>query len=208
MLLNEFIEKCRRVESPVLFLRSMTGNTEYFDSERSCLSLMQAPSSSKCFSSDHDKFVQETHTLVHQIVECFVEDDAEIPPEFVDVRLIRKCSERDNKPFDDAVERLDVSAENCEQTFLRVAESLFRDNVVNWGRLIALFVFAGKLTQKAIISSSKSRLKVKRKMCHALSSFIITHLEQWITEKGGWVSNFELFKHGLYKRLGRIYEFV
>lgn len=198
MLLSEFIEKCRRVEFPFLFLRSMTDNTEYFNMERSCLASMQTSSSSDCYVlSNYDYqqiFVQETHTLVHQTVEYLVEDDAEIPPEFVDVRLIRKCSEREGKPFEDAVERLDVSAENCEETFLRVAESLFRDSVINWGRLIALFAFAGKLTKKAIRSSMKSKLKIKRKMCHALSNFIIMRLENWITEKGGWVSiDFLLF---------------
>lgn len=188
MPLNEFIENCL-VKLPPLLWRSMKDNMEYSDSERLLLASKHSLSSVDTdYSALGPEFVQYTDNLVHEIVDYYVEEHIDPKIHQSHVRLITICSKLNDKLFDHAIERLDVNAENCEQTFFRVAESLFSDKVFNWGRLISLFAFAGKLTCKAVKSCFESKSEIKQNMCNSVSKFINRNLSKWIIEKGGWVS--------------------
>lgn len=173
--LNEFIEKCFVKLS--LLWRSMNVNI-----------LPHTSADTDYPASLCPEFDQNTDNLVHQIVEYYVEEHINPKIHLSHVRLITKCSKLNDEQVDHAIERLDVNAENCEETFERVAISLFSDDVFNWGRLISLFAFAGKLTCKAIKSCSKPKSEIKQNMCHTVSNFINGKLSKWIIEKGGWVS--------------------
>ncbi|KAK3760469.1 hypothetical protein RRG08_011181 [Elysia crispata] len=47
--------------------------------------------------------------------------------------------------FDSMIEKLNLTEANARSTFTEIAAETFADNVVNWGRIVALFGFAGRL---------------------------------------------------------------
>ncbi|GFR91476.1 apoptosis regulator Bcl-2 [Elysia marginata] len=53
--------------------------------------------------------------------------------------------ERFRDRFDNMIENLDLSEATVGSTFNEIAAETFADNVVNWGRIVALFGFAGRL---------------------------------------------------------------
>ena len=72
-----------------------------------------------------------------------------------------------------------------------VANELFRDEDINWGRTIALFAFVRVLIQTIHKSGQHSYthvLRMKKKIAVELFHYTNTHLHAWITANGGWVS--------------------
>ena len=63
-----------------------------------------------------------------------------------------------------------------------VAEFEFEDNVVNWGRIVALLSF-GKLLTHYFPTE-------KEKIANDVATFVTLRLNHWIVRNGGW-SNFE-----------------
>ncbi|GFO14696.1 Apoptosis regulator bcl-2 [Plakobranchus ocellatus] len=53
--------------------------------------------------------------------------------------------ERFRDRFDNMIDKLDLTEANAGSTFTEIAAETFADNVVNWGRVVALFGFAGRL---------------------------------------------------------------
>ncbi|XP_050409996.1 apoptosis regulator BAX [Patella vulgata] len=81
-----------------------------------------------------------------------------------------------------------VPPEAEHKTFLNVASEIFKDGVVNWGRIVALFYFAYKICLKAL-----DRIPLIRAMINLVVDFIRDHVAGWIIGRGGWEAIVEYF---------------
>ncbi len=80
--------------------------------------------------------------------------------------------------------RLNITADNAYKTFCEIADEIFGDEC-NWGRIVVLYTFAGKL---AAYCKSSNMENMVDKIIVWLGNFVAKkHI--WIKEKGrGWVS--------------------
>ena len=71
-----------------------------------------------------------------------------------------------------------------------VANELFHDEDINWGRIIALLTFVHVVIQTIhkSVHSYTHVLRMKKKIAVELFHYTNTYLHAWITANGGWVS--------------------
>ncbi|XP_053471696.1 apoptosis regulator BAX-like isoform X1 [Ictalurus furcatus] len=158
VLLREFIyERLRRVGINVL--RSVLGGSE--------------PS---------DPTVRELAQCFQQIAEQLDGDEdlqrvrwnKEENPTFVPYSLSRSLTLR----------VLDSSTlQPTRETFVRVANELFRDGTFSWGRVVLLFYLAGQLVIKAIEQKMTDLIK---NIIEWTLDYLREHVVDWIREQGGW----------------------
>lgn len=75
-----------------------------------------------------------------------------------------------------------------QQTFLNVANDFFRDGVISWGRIVALFYFGYKMACKAL-----DKIPLIRAIINWVINFIVETVAPWIIERGGWEAIEEYF---------------
>eukprot|EP00062_Callorhinchus_milii_P024382 gi/632984220/ref/XP_007909032.1/ PREDICTED: apoptosis regulator BAX-like [Callorhinchus milii] len=73
-----------------------------------------------------------------------------------------------------------------KETFFKVAEEVFSDGVVNWGRVVMLFIFACILVLKALTQSIPNIIQT---VISWTMEFMQRYVLQWIQNHGGWVSD-------------------
>lgn len=71
----------------------------------------------------------------------------------------------------------------------QVAESVFGDDKINWGRIAALYSFAAKMAKYCKAKQLDTDLLVE-----SLADYTSTQLGDWILKNGGWVITFLLYK--------------
>ena len=91
---------------------------------------------------------------------------------------------RFNHTFDDMIDQLYITPETIYTTFRTVAEEIFIDGV-NWGRVVALFCFSGKL---AVRCFQQSMSQLVNSIVDWVSIYVDTSLSAWIAVNNGWVS--------------------
>lgn len=84
--------------------------------------------------------------------------------------------------LDSMCHRLEVTPESAHSKFVQVADEVFREGV-NWGRIVALFTFAGRLA----LNLQQSGHDKGDEIAEWLGDYI-TKLSEWIQNHGGWVS--------------------
>ena len=103
-------------------------------------------------------------------------------------RTMRKRGlEMENKHsmfFDHVCRRLYINEQNVEQVFKKVLEEVLGKEV-NWGRLVSVFAFSGKVAQM-LKEKSNSDEKINN-IIICLTECVMKNI-QWIIENGGWVS--------------------
>lgn len=82
--------------------------------------------------------------------------------------------------------KLQLSPMNFERNFHLMAESMFDDGQMNWGRLIALVGFSVKAAEY-FRSCGETQDDV---VVEITSNFILRKAETWIVNRGGWVSSY------------------
>lgn len=90
--------------------------------------------------------------------------------------------------FDGMCDSLQITPVTAYPTFFGVADELFREGVT-WGRIVALFAFGGALSEQCI---HKEMPQLVTYVADWVALYTETHLSQWITDNGGWVSFFVL----------------
>ncbi|XP_042201031.1 apoptosis regulator BAX-like [Callorhinchus milii] len=70
-----------------------------------------------------------------------------------------------------------------KETFFKVAEEVFSDGVVNWGRVVMLFIFACILVLKALTQSIPNIIQT---VISWTMEFMQRYVLQWIQNHGGW----------------------
>ena len=71
-----------------------------------------------------------------------------------------------------------------EDFFLEVAQNLFEDGLISWGRIAIIFHFAHRIILKLSIDEPLSLVVIK--VTEWIALVINKHCAQWIIEQGGW----------------------
>ena len=102
-------------------------------------------------------------------------------------RVLRKVSvelERNNTNFFESVcDNLNLNHNDARVTFRHVSERVLNRESLNWGRVVSLFTFGGKLAEWFWNTHQEEKIEeVEEWLAESLSS-----KESWIEENGGWV---------------------
>ena len=97
--------------------------------------------------------------------------------------LGQELEERYNEVFSEMCNQLHITPNTAQQTFVAIINELFSDGV-RWGRIVALFSFAGALAVQCV---EKEMPVLVPQIADWVSQYINNHLASWIQENGGWV---------------------
>ena len=100
--------------------------------------------------------------------------------------------------FNGMVKKLDVDMDNVELTLENVYAELFRDGAINWGRIVSVYTFAGRLAKHLAMSSDSKTKEVICKVSEVTGLIVASKLKKWIEQQGGWVCiTFLLFQNSM-----------
>uniref|UniRef100_A0A0B7BHZ5 Bcl-2 Bcl-2 homology region 1-3 domain-containing protein n=1 Tax=Arion vulgaris TaxID=1028688 RepID=A0A0B7BHZ5_9EUPU len=143
--------------------------------------------------------------MAKDVVHTFGEENARKPPNKYCKTLRRTVldlSAKHSLVFKGIVNRLNLEDDNALQTFVIVADELFDEGQVNWGRIVAVYAFAAHLAKylsdhidenahKVInqVETSADQNKsvlLKDKIASFVGKYVANKLGQWIVDNGGW----------------------
>ena len=96
--------------------------------------------------------------------------------------LATEFERRNSEQFDDDMIGHGITQENAHDAFLQAAGELFCDGV-NWGRVVALFVFSGRF---AVFCCEKNMCDIVENIVDWVSKYIDRKLNVWIEKHDGW----------------------
>jgi len=116
-------------------------------------------------------------------------------------RTVKELSDRHNLVFKGMVNRLKPDENSAFPTFVIVADEIFDDGQVNWGRIVAVYAFAARLSKYYIDNNShltsesndRKLLHYQEKIALFVGKYVANKLGQWILDHGGWDSFVEYF---------------
>ncbi|XP_051569543.1 BCL2 associated X, apoptosis regulator b [Myxocyprinus asiaticus] len=86
--------------------------------------------------------------------------------------------------FNDMIDGLVKVAD--KSSFWNLVEKVFRDDQINWGRIIVLFYSVGKLAAKMVLARLPS---IVLEILNLSLDFFRRHLLKWIRQMGGWITS-------------------
>ncbi|XP_065070559.1 apoptosis regulator BAX-like [Rhopilema esculentum] len=86
-----------------------------------------------------------------------------------------------NQELNLLMDRLTVTMDNVYETFASIASEIFRDGVINWGRIVTLLYLGYKLGLKLLFEGGLLKTIIKW-----ILRFISEKLVTWIAQFGGW----------------------
>lgn len=92
--------------------------------------------------------------------------------------------------FDNMISDLQITPHTAHQTFMTIVNEIFMDGV-NWGRVVALFGFGGKLAVKCV---QQSMPQLVSSIVDWLSDYVDTNLHSWISANNGWAGFLEFYQ--------------
>lgn len=98
-------------------------------------------------------------------------------------RTVKEMSDRHDYAFKGMVNKLNVNDVSAFPTFVSVADAIFEDGQINWGRVVAVYTFAARL---ALHCRSTSPDCDERIALYA-GKYVASKLGRWILDNGGWV---------------------
>ena len=116
-------------------------------------------------------------------------------------RTVKEVSDRHNLVFKGIVNRFKPNEASTLPTFVIVADKIFEDGQVNWGRIVAVYAFATHLVKhyedtnrhKATESRTENLTHFQDKIGSFVGKYVAYKLGQWILYHGGWDSFVEYF---------------
>ncbi|XP_076460510.1 bcl-2-like protein 2 isoform X1 [Babylonia areolata] len=103
---------------------------------------------------------------------------------------------RFSQTFDDMINQLHITPDTAYQTFRTIVHEIFSDGV-NWGRIVALFGFGGKLAVRCV---QQSMPQLVNSIVDWVSVYVDTTLRPWISANNGWAGFLEFYEGGPEKR--------
>ncbi|XP_033098952.1 apoptosis regulator BAX-like [Anneissia japonica] len=79
------------------------------------------------------------------------------------------------------------SNENIKTFFKDILTEMFSDNIINWGRIIMVFVFGARL---AVLCKDRNRTDLIDQVIQNIDKYVKTEFLEWINIQGGW-NNFD-----------------
>ena len=116
-------------------------------------------------------------------------------------RTVKQLSDRHDLVFNKMMERLNPD-ENCAfPEFVVIADTIFDDGHVNWGRIVAVYALAARLSKHYIDNNShitsesnyRKRVHYQKNIAVFVGKYISNKLGHWIVYNGGWDSFVEYF---------------
>ena len=89
--------------------------------------------------------------------------------------------------FDKFISKLHMDEISGYETFISVADEIFREGEKNWGRIVVLYAFAGYVARHCVENEVENIVEF---MGDFLGFYVVKTLGSWITENGGWVRAF------------------
>ncbi|KAK7501741.1 hypothetical protein BaRGS_00007172 [Batillaria attramentaria] len=96
-------------------------------------------------------------------------------------RTVQELSNRHDIAFKGMVNKLNLDNNNPFQTFVSVADEIFDDGQINWGRIVAVYAFAARLAAR---DGQKSDFP--KKIALFVGKYVANKLGKWILDNGGW----------------------
>ncbi|PAA57136.1 hypothetical protein BOX15_Mlig024444g2 [Macrostomum lignano] len=100
--------------------------------------------------------------------------------------LFKLCDEFEDRlhgRFDSFSSRLDTEPATIRESVTRELETLFYDDNIHWGRIIAVFVLTKEICDKCL---SEGRPELSEAVQQWVAEFIDQHLWQWVRKNQGW----------------------
>lgn len=156
-------------------------------------------------SSPLEEVRRTAESLAHDVVLNFVENIKKKPPnKYCKTlrRTVKELSDRHDLVFKGMVNRLKPDEKSAFPTFVTVADEIFDDGQINWGRIVAVYTFAARLAQynmNTVSSEPVSDFKSERPSSHSerialfVGKYVASKLGQWIYDHGGWDAFVEYF---------------
>ncbi|XP_050402208.1 bcl-2-like protein 2 [Patella vulgata] len=105
-------------------------------------------------------------------------------------RTVKELSERHDLSFKGMVNKLKVEETSPFQTFVSVADEIFDDGQINWGRIVAVYAFAARLSKYC---REKDLNEFPAKVSLFVGKYVGSKLGKWILDNGGWDAFAEYF---------------
>ena len=124
------------------------------------------------------------------------------PPSQSVERVLRSMGnefeERYTQVFQNMCSQLDITPQNIRNTFLCTANELYTGQEIKWGRIVALFAFAGCLAADCVAKGMPDQVD---QVLELTTDYINHNLMSWISQNGHWVSKCSPFKSLNYQEL-------
>lgn len=98
-------------------------------------------------------------------------------------RTVRELSDRHDILFQSMINRLQVDDTTLFVTFACVADEIFEDGQINWGRVVAVYTFAARLADSFI---EDQKPEAAKKIATYTGRYVGKKLGKWIIDNGGW----------------------
>lgn len=102
-------------------------------------------------------------------------------------RLVDKILGKHEILYKGIVTNLKLAEIDVHKTCCAIADELFADGKINWGRIVALYAFVGRLA-KHFADHGLDGDEYTDALASYLGDYVVEKLDRWITEQGGWVS--------------------
>ena len=87
--------------------------------------------------------------------------------------------------FTNMMRTISCDSDDISEAYVKIVETMFADNIINWGRIAILFTFSGHL---ALYCERHGSGEEANSVVPMLTDFVRRRLLKWIQNNGGWVS--------------------
>jgi len=99
-------------------------------------------------------------------------------------RTVDELSEKHEMVFNSIVKKLQpLTRDTAVQTFFNVMDEMFRDCSYNWGRVVSVYTFGGRLAKHFVETDAPDFVD---NVVDCLGTFVSDKLCKWIQQQGGW----------------------
>lgn len=110
-------------------------------------------------------------------------------------RTVDELLDRHSILFKGMVKKLNISSNsshnhNGRVSFTNVADQMFADERINWGRLVSIYAFGGRLARHC---AEKHMYDYIDTIAEFLGNYVADKLAVWVHEQGGWDKFDEFF---------------
>ena len=88
-----------------------------------------------------------------------------------------------NQELNNLLSQITITTDTAFDTFASIASEIFRDGVINWGRIVTLIYLGYRMAVKVLFEGGLMKTIIKW-----IVQFIAERLVNWIVNAGGWAS--------------------
>jgi len=168
------------------------------------IGLVTSESTQTFSSSPLDQVRRDAEFMAKDVVVNFnLKNNTKAPNRYCKTlrRTVKELSDRHDLVFKGMVNRLKPDETSAFSTFVIVADEIFDDGQVNWGRIVAVYTFAVRLAKYYVENNynqdSKKLAHYEEKIALFVGKYVANKLGHWILDHGGWDAFVEYFPdHG------------